>query len=73
MLDAHENRQWFTSRETVETVVTLALRQDVAHVMSDMNCSCLQLLDFLLARWQVCDPDPACQACLLPTPLARAS
>ena len=29
------------------------LRQDVGHVISDMNTCCVHLLDFLLARWSM--------------------
>jgi hypothetical protein len=32
--------------------VSLNLRRAVAHVVSDMNCCSVQMLDFLLAQWQ---------------------
>jgi hypothetical protein len=50
----HEMRKvWARSRASNFRVpMDLELRRDIAHVVSDMNCCSVQMLDFLLARWQ---------------------
>ena len=50
----HEMRKvWARSRAgNFRVPMSLELRRDIAHVVSDMNCCSVQMLDFLLARWQ---------------------
>lgn len=42
---------WFKEKK-YHVPTSLDLRRAVAHVMSDMNCCSVQMLDFLLAQWQ---------------------